>query len=221
MGCVKTSILLVLSLALLSAVALGPATRPSAVAPVDDDVRALARGLTGSFNSKAQSEADSSYFNVLLHMVPIWTDRTDGIWLYVEQAMSTTPDAPYRQRVYRVLRRDDGKLVSEVYLLPGSREEVLKYAGAWKSDKPLDGLTPDKLISRAGCEMILSANPDGSFKGGTQGKNCPSELNGAAYATSEAEVLPRQLRTWDRGFNSSDTQVWGAKKGPYIFDREK
>lgn len=204
----------------LLAVALGfaPSTRPSAT--VDPEVVALAKGLTGTFDSKQQSETDPQYFNVQLQMVRIWPDRADGVWLYVEQAMSATPAAPYRQRVYQVHRRADGKLVSEVFLLPGSREEVLKFAGAWKSDKPLADLTPDRLVARAGCGMVMTAKPDGTFTGGTDGKNCPSELNGSSYAVSEAVVTPTQLRTWDRGYDADGKQVWGAKKGPYLFDRK-
>lgn len=175
----------------------------------------------GVFDSKKQSETDPEYFNVQLHMVRIWAERTDGIWLYVEQAMADRADQPYRQRVYQVHRREDGKLVSEVFLLPGKPEEVLKFAGAWKAEEPLRELSPEKLVGKAGCAMVMTAVGEGVFKGGTEGKNCPSELRGASYAVSEAEITPKQLRTWDRGYDKQDKQVWGAKKGPYVFDRQE
>lgn len=41
-----------------------------------------------SLNSGEQARADSSYFDIRLVMEPIWEDRTDGRWLYVEQAVA-------------------------------------------------------------------------------------------------------------------------------------
>ena len=70
---------------------------------------------------------DDAYYDVRLEMSPIWTDRDDGHWLYVEQAVAGREDAPYRQRVYRVT------------------------AG----EAPLATLTPDSLRRRSGCAIVL------------------------------------------------------------------
>lgn len=218
----------VVRLALLAIVtpllAASPATRPAAApgAGIDAGVEKLAAQLTGSFASTAQSKADLSYFDIRLHMARIWTTRTDGIWLYVEQARADLLDQPYRQRVYRVHRREDGTLVSEVYTLPGTMPEAqARFAGAWQPAKAgvFDTLKPEELTHKTGCEMLMKEKPDGTFEGGTDGKKCPSELNGASYATSEALVTPKGLKTWDRGYGKDDKQVWGARKGPYLFDR--
>lgn len=221
---------------MLAGLALGvaPATRPSAEVPqagvergaveraIDPGVEKLAAQLVGAFASTKQSEADKSYFDIRLHMVRIWADRTDGIWLYVEQARADLINKPYRQRVYRVHRLAGGALESAVYLLPGEMEEQQKnWAGAWKLERPLAEISPEKLIAKVGCELVLKEQVDGTYAGATDGKKCPSELNGATYATSEAIVTPAGLRTWDRGYDKDDKQVWGAKKGPYIFDREE
>jgi CpeT protein len=50
--------------------------------------------------------------------------------------------------------------------------------------------------------------------------NCPSNLRGATYATSEVVVQHDKMISWDRGFDSRDKQVWGAEKGGYIFMKE-
>jgi len=57
------------------------------------------------------------------------------------------------------------------------------------------------------------------FEGSTVGEGCGSSLRGAAYATSEVELWPTYLRTWDRGFDARGEQVWGATEGPYVFER--
>jgi hypothetical protein len=71
------------------------------------DTAELAALLSGYFNSAAQAQADKSYFNIELRVVPIWSARADGPWLYVEQADANTPAKPYRQRAYRLERKGE------------------------------------------------------------------------------------------------------------------
>jgi len=179
------------------------------------DINALVALMEGSFSSEEQSLNDSDYYDIRLYMKKIWTDRTDGRWLYVEQAAAQMEDKPYRQRVYRVDQQKDGSFISEVYEL----EDPLRFAGEWKSDKPLSQLSPDSLKKKDGCTVYLTLADDGSFKGGTQGMDCLSELRGATYATSEVRIDTEGLKTWDRGYDKEGKQVWGAEKGGYIFKR--
>lgn len=108
------------------------------------EVQALRELLVGEFDSSAQAAQDAEYFPITLRMVECWKERTDGPWLYVEQAMGSAQDKPYRQRVYRLLSTGAGKATSEVYELPGSAEDVVvKFAGQWRSPRPLADLTPE------------------------------------------------------------------------------
>ncbi len=115
----------------------------------------------------------------------------------------------------RLLQLPDGTFESAVFTFP----EPLKYAGDWKKDNPLEGLTPSDLIQRNGCSVFLSKNEDGSFSGSTKGKGCESDLRNAKYATSEVIINAKGMTSWDRGFNEKDEQVWGATKGGYIFKK--
>ncbi|MCY2959392.1 MAG: chromophore lyase CpcT/CpeT [Planctomycetota bacterium] len=201
----------------LAAIVLGFAsaacsTTPSSRSQVDE----LAAWMTGSFSSSAQSAADKDYRDIRLHMAPIWTARDDGRWLYVEQAVAEKQEKPYRQRVYRVHAEDHG-LVSDVYELPGN---PLDYAGAWKDATRLKDVKPETLMPRTGCSIRLQRLPDGSYSGATEHGACPSELNGAKFATSEVVITPHLLASWDRGFDASGKQVWGAEKGAYQFVKE-
>jgi CpeT protein len=176
----------------------------------------VAKLLSGSYTSAAQAKADPEYFEVHLHMTPIWTSRSDGQWLYVEQAMATALDKPYRQRVYRVTDSDDGAVVSMVFELPNAVDRV----GAWRTPAAFEVDSPDKLVGREGC--LIRLEPSGeAWVGSTNGKDCLSSLRGASYATSEVKIFDGRLETWDRGFDANDTQVWGAKKGPYVFVKER
>ncbi|MEM7185206.1 MAG: chromophore lyase CpcT/CpeT, partial [Bacteroidota bacterium] len=105
--------------------------------------------MQGSFNSEKQSLADSSYYNISLHMYPIWKDK--GNFLYVEQALNSRQNNPYRQRVYEVARWDDTHLSSAVYTLPNDS----LWIGKWRTPEAFDSITPNDLELREGCAVIL------------------------------------------------------------------
>jgi len=181
------------------------------------DIALLLSYMQGSFSSEEQSKADTNYFDIRLQMKPIWTIRSDAHWIYVEQAVASKTDKPYRQRVYRVSQLPDGTFESAVFTFP----EPLKYAGEWQKDNPLEGLSPSDLTERKGCSVFLIKNDDGSFSGGTKEKGCESDLRNAKYASSEVVINKEGMKSWDRGFNEKDEQVWGAANGGYIFKKIK
>lgn len=172
--------------------------------------------LTGSFSSYNQSQADAEFYEIELNMVPIWKDRNDGPWLYVEQAVATSADRPYRQRVYRLEQVGENEFISTVF----SFENPESYALAYLDEDPLADLSPDDLSVRIGC--AISVRWDASqqaFIGSTNGRDCQSSLRGSTYATSEVFLHADRLVTWDRGYNDDGEQVWGAAKGGYLFER--
>jgi len=183
----------------------------------ESDMGDLGIYMTGSFTSLAQAEADSDYLDIRLEVVPMWTGRKDGPWLYVEQALAERKHRPYRQRVYHLVDRGDGTIWSEVY----SFEDPLRFAGDWKKDEPLESLNPDSLSVREGCAVVLRRTTADAFEGSTVEKECVSSLRGAAYATSVVAVAREQLTSWDRGFDVDGVQVWGATKGPYVFRKTR
>ncbi len=185
----------------------------AAGAAADPDL--VASWMTGSFSSEEQAKADTNYFDIRLEMVRIWKARTDGWWLYVEQAVAGSEARPYRQRVYHLTGQQDGSIRSDVFSVP----DPLRFAGDWRKSAPLATLTPDSLEARKGCAVILRKAPDTAFEGGTVDKECASDLRRAAYAISEVRVTPDGLATWDRGYDKNGKQVWGATQGGYVFKR--
>ena len=212
------------SLALLLFVSVTPAAADESAAPAEateppapvaataDD---LAAWMCGIFDSSAQAEADTTYFNIRLAVSPIWPDRGDGPWLYVEQAVAARPEAPYRQRVYRVQQLSDDLFQSEIYTLPDPEATI----GAAPEAEIWDSVSPEDLELRAGCDVMLRWNGQDRFVGSTIGESCASSLRGASFATSRVTVEDGRLRSWDQGFDAAGEQVWGAEKGPYDFVR--
>lgn len=178
----------------------------------EKDVQKLYQQMQGFYSSKEQADNDSDYYDIRLKMVPMWKDR-EGLWLYVEQAMSTTEDKPYRQRVYQLSLLNDSTIESKVYTI----KQGDKYYGSWNKRKPLDTLPFDSLEVRKGCSIFLHKKDNRIFSGSTHQSDCESNLRGATYATSEVVITDEMLKSWDRGFDNNNKQVWGAVKGAYQF----
>jgi hypothetical protein len=116
--------------------------------------------------------------------------------------------------VYHVTEKEKGMFESAVFIF----SNPLRFTGnASLLEKTL---TPDSLKLREGCSVLLHKK-DSLFEGGTEGKTCASERKGASYATANVTVTEKELRSWDRGFNDKEEQVWGATKGGYIFIKIK
>lgn len=211
--CLATRLLLVCLLPLSACGLL-----PTGDAPGRDPASEVSAILIGEFNSADQAQADEAYYPIALRHVAIWEDRTDGPWLYVEQALQQKPEAPYRQRIYHLVNTTSGASVtvrSDIYALPG---DPLVYAGA-KAAR-FDQLTPEELLPRTGCSVHLTRITADRYAGSTEGNGCTSSLRGAAYATSEMSLESALLATWDRGYDAQGEQVWGAVNGPYLFRRQ-
>ena len=168
--------------------------------------------MQGSYSSENQSKKDTSYFNISLRMVPIWKNR--GHYLYVEQAMFTKQEKPYRVRIYKLTQKGE-TFVSEIHTLKNEKEWI----GKWKTPESFDALSEKDVELKPGCEVVLKRIGKNKFVGQTGEKSCASELRGASYATSKVTVTKDKILSWDQGFDKEGKQVWGAVKAGYIFDK--
>jgi hypothetical protein len=178
------------------------------------DLLKLTKMMQGHYSSEIQSKQDTSFFDIRLKIIPIWESRTDAIWLYVEQAMASKEDKPYRQRVYKVTEPQKGNFESAVYTI----KAPLRFVG--KPDL-VNKLVPDSLVLREGCAVLLKKTGKNKFVGATEYRKCPSDLRNSAYATSEVTITSNLLASWDRGYDTNDKQVWGAIKSGYLFKKQK
>lgn len=176
----------------------------------------LASTMIGSYSSAAQAERDTNYFNIELEMVRIWPKETDGIWLYVEQAAASKKDQPYRQRIYHLRQVDDTTFVSTVCNL----DSMKNFMGAYRDVSRFGALTPADARELEGCAITLSYR-NGRFVGSTHERDCRNAWGKATYATSEVDIGPEGMVSWDRGYDDTHTQVWGAEKGGYEFVKKR
>lgn len=209
-----------LLLALLTGCATTPSTTPPpeetpVPEPAFDAVGTLADYLSGAFDSEQQSIDDPQFFAIQLITCEVSAPELGETVLYIEQAVMDTPDQPYRQRLY-VVDGDEDPLVAQttVFALvdPG--------AAIGLCDGDLVEFTEADVTLREGCGVHSTWDEDEElFVGGTEGEGCSSTLGDAVYATSEVLIGPDLLESWDRGWNASGEQAWGAVAGPYRFIR--
>ena len=138
-----------------------------------------------------------------------------GTFSSAEQAVTANKMKPYLQRIYRVTANDNGEFESRVYCLP----EQEKYIHGWEHQEIFDSINPESLIIREGCAVFLSKNSVGCYSGSAKNRDCISNLRGASFATSIVTICPKQIMSWDQGWNDDAEQVWGAEKSGYVFKR--
>jgi hypothetical protein len=172
--------------------------------------------MVGSYSSALQHERDTSYFNIELEMRRIWLKESDGIWLYVEQATAKKKDKPYRQRIYHLTQQDDTTFISTVCDL----DSMHLFIGAYKDVARFNGLKTSDAKPLPGCALVLHWRK-GHFIGSTNENECKNAWGKATYATSEVNIGPQGMVSWDRGYDDTHTQVWGAEKGGYEFVKKK
>ncbi|MCB0795850.1 MAG: chromophore lyase CpcT/CpeT, partial [Flavobacteriales bacterium] len=144
----------------------------------------------------------------------LWPERTDGVWLYVEQAVAAKKEKPYRQRVYHVQQLDNSTFSSTILKIEGGE----RFFGSYADPALLDSLHEELLTELEGCAITLQRRGD-AYVGSTDGRACTNAWGEATYATSEVTLTPARMISWDRGYNDAGEQVWGAVYGGYVFDR--
>lgn len=175
----------------------------------------------GSFTTAAQAQDDATYAQVEAEVVRIWPERTDGIWMYQEQAIISyegkvipgAKERPYFQRIFRLMATGDKILVRENYELADPKSVV----GAYKDRSKLAGLTPEALIL-GGCSNRIERVAKGYWRANIA--TCANTYKNATHMTSLSVYTDDTLANWDRGFDLSGKVVWGPEGGGYIFKRK-
>ena len=185
----RTVVAMLLPLALLACNAMPSRLAGTSADLSADPAAAVAKMMQGHYDSRDQAAADKTYFPIALAMVPIWPERSDGYWLYVEQAMADSPDKPYRQRVYRVYNGERGEVISEVFTFAGPE----RFVQGWRTGT-LAGLYRDGLQPRVGCAAAMGS-----------GKARPAAT--AAPPNAAARRMPLRRCAWNRGGWPAGTAV--------------
>ena len=197
----------------------------AAMTPKDAIASRLFAWLEGKFDSSEQAQADKTYFAISLTTCRVELPALGARVLYIEQAKVGV--APYRQRLYVVEGIDATTARSRVFEANDPSPLVGLCAATTRP-----ALAAGDFVERVGCSVEMhwtgahfeGHTPDARWTGSgfaadPMGTRCPSSLNGASFAMSEVTLERDRLRSWDRGFDANNEQVWGATKGGYEFKR--
>lgn len=180
----------------------------------EQDLSDIREMMVGTFST--ENMEDTSYYHIVLCMEPVFQNTPDGYYLYVEQALYSRKESPYRQRVYHLsLSKNAQHVISKVFEI----ENPERFIGGCDDKKILADLNMNDLIERPGCELLLTRSSHGFFEGKTPKGKCISDFRGASYVTSDAYIDQEKIITWDRGWNDKDEHVWGPEKGGYVFEK--
>lgn len=190
--------------------------------PVTDPAVEYTATAAGQFSSVAQHRADPAYDEIEARIVRIWPDRTDGVWLYQEQAIVSAPGLtlspvearrqPYFQFVARIVVIAPGVLRRDNFRV--------RDGAAWLARQPGDArlakLTPADLLPPS-CHNRLERISAGRWIGRTE--SCANGYKRAASMLSLSITTPDEYVNWDRGFDAAGQRLWGPAAGGYIFRR--
>jgi hypothetical protein len=180
----------------------------------DPALEEYARLTSGSYTSAAQAAADPRYDIVEAEIVRLWPERSDGVWVYQEQAIINRPGlttaqakaAPYFQRVGHIHRKD-GRLIRDNYSL----KDPKRFVGNPAAITPAD-------LAEAGCHNLLDRVAPGYWIARTEG--CRNGYKGAVEMRSVSVHTADAYANWDRGFAADGSRVWGPVDGGYVFRKK-
>ncbi|HEV2567437.1 chromophore lyase CpcT/CpeT [Sphingomonas sp.] len=186
-----------------------------AAAALDPPLEEYAALATGHFSSAAQHRSDPRYDEVETRVVRIWPERTDGLWLYQEQAIVNQPGktraqalaSPYFQFVARIVPLKSGSFRRDNHRV----REGARFAGG------KTGTLTQADLMEAGCHNRIDRIAAAWFTGTTE--SCANRYKGAASMLSLSVLTNGTYVNWDRGFDLVGARVWGPEEGGYIFDR--
>lgn len=184
-------------------------------ADVDPLVAEMAGLMTGSFTTLPQAERDERYGVVESEIVRIWPQRTDGIWLYQENAwLGDTPeeadrsakDRPYFQRIVHIATAGPAMVRRTSYDL----SERAPYAGFWRTPEAM----PAEALGAQTCTGLAHRVAEQYWFAEL---DCPNAYRGAVRVVSQSINRPGEYANWDRGFGAEGQHIWGPETGGYLF----
>ncbi|WP_052055428.1 chromophore lyase CpcT/CpeT [Myxosarcina sp. GI1] len=171
--------------------------------------------LEGVMDTSAQAAANSDKANVRMTTCRVEVadaNNSSSVYLYQEQALNESLDAPYRQRFL------------EIY--PGKRQDIV----VSRSYKPESTEVWNGFCDRPQAQRIVDSDRLGQplcsvflkklvsvYEGKTKPGGCPTNFRGANYITNTIILHDRGMDTWDRGFDKAGDRVWGADETGYQY----
>jgi len=123
-----------------------------------------------------------------LQAFPIWQERVDGEWLYIESRIVGSPNKPFLQRILQLVATPNGLIRLYSYSIPRASD----FAGAYYSPQVLMSLTQSQLTISNNCELLIELKVTRTFVGEADSETCRSQgrspLMTTFFAISEVNI---------------------------------
>ncbi len=199
--------------------ALGPSAQ--AQLPIERQTQEVVSRLIGIMDSSAQAIRNAAYRDVRLTICRVTVEDAPAsvhgspvTFLYQEQALSQNLAQPYRQRFLRIAPSADRLRVESAVFEPAAPRTLIGFCTRPEATR----LVSMSAIGQSNCSVLLRRAAE-NYVGGTPATGCANHFRDATRVTSEVVLSPAGLESWDRGFDATGQQVWGATAGPYQFRR--
>lgn len=176
----------------------------------------LAERLDKLYSSYEQSLNEYDYFDVTLdhcrvNITNLPESERNSIFFILEQAITANRNTPYRVRLIKLEYDESSKFILSKNYEPANQSELY---GSCLSEQTFSLDYTNFLEPK--CTIYLQKIGN-EYRGGTPPQGCESNFRGASIFRSEVTIGESYISSWDRGFDRFGNQVWGARRGPYIF----
>jgi hypothetical protein len=190
--------------------------------PLEQQVQEVATLLEGDMDTSAQAAINPNAPSVRITTCRVTlneatlTTTSNTILLYQEQALLNNLSNPYRQRFLQLSAMPLTQSVRSLSFRPVNPTTWIGLC-----NKPLGDrrVIPSELGIPI-CSVFLKRSGD-SYIGNTPVDGCPTNMRGATRITNRILLRRVGMDTWDRGFDATGNQVWGAQGESYQFRRGK
>ena len=135
-----------------------------------DNTALLQMWLSGVHHS-SNNQINGKNVSVSLHVLPIWQDRIDGEWLYMESSIVDSTAKPFRQRVLQLVGSVNGAIRLYSYSIPRASD----FSGSYYDPAILASLAPSQLSLTSGCDIVVALNATRTFVGETDPNSCANQ----------------------------------------------
>lgn len=186
--------------------------------PLERQVEEVVSHLVGAMDTSAQASANPDAPNVRITTCKVKVkdaaslNRPQAVFLYQEQALSRRLSQPYRQRFLRIAPSANSLGVESAVFKAPTPKAWIGLCGKPEAERVVQRSD----IGASNCSVFLQRSGE-NYMGETSAGGCPSDYKGAVRITNRILLHEAGMNTWDRGFDATGNQVWGAKDKPYQF----
>jgi len=148
-----------------------------------------------------------------LQVFPIWQDRIDGEWLYMESRIVGSENKPFLQRIMQLVATPNGLIRLYSYSIPRASD----FAGAYYSPQVLTSLTQSQLSISNSCELLIKFKVTRTFVGENDSESCITNSRNIPLMTKFFAVSEANISFLDSGYDKLGKLEPGRLDVPVTF----